>query len=193
MSNSGSEQGLPQDALAVLQFWFLELMPENWFSSSNAIDEAIAVRFGAVLERAKTGALDEWRFTPRGRLALVIVLDQFSRNIHRGQGEAFAQDHKAQGLVLEAIATGEDERLGLDERQFLYMPLMHAEDGGLQAIALERYAALAKSAAAITDFARKHSVIIKQFGRFPYRNPMIGRASTPDEQAFIATEGNPFS
>ncbi|MEM7664634.1 MAG: DUF924 family protein [Pseudomonadota bacterium] len=187
------KESTPEGAIAVLHFWFLELMPEQWFSSSDELDQGIAERFGGLLEQAKRGELDHWAETPRGLLALVIVLDQFSRNIHRGDGKAFAQDKKAQKLTLRAIETEMDERLGMDERQFLYMPLMHAEDRELQVLGVTKLEALANSAASVTEFARKHQDIVDRFGRFPYRNPMIGRASTPDEQAFIDEAGNPFS
>lgn len=183
----------PEGAIAVQHFWFLELMPEQWFSSSDELDHLIADRFGELFEQAIRGELDHWAETPRGLLALVIVLDQFSRNIHRGDGKAFAQDEKAQKLTMEAIEAGTDERLGMDERQFLYMPLMHAEDRELQALGVAKFEALANSAAGVTEFAHKHKDIIDRFGRFPYRNPMIGRASTPEEQAFIDEAGNPFS
>ncbi|MEM9502230.1 MAG: DUF924 family protein [Pseudomonadota bacterium] len=186
-------QAVPEVALSVLHFWFLELMPENWFSSSDKVDRLIAERFGDLLERAERGELDHWTETPRGLLALVIVLDQFSRNIHRGSGKAFAQDAKAQQLTLQAIETEMDERLGMDERQFLYMPLMHAEDREQQALAITKYETLAESAAYVIGFAHKHRDIVERFGRFPYRNPILGRDSTPEEQAFIDMAGNPFS
>ncbi|WP_298466199.1 DUF924 family protein [uncultured Erythrobacter sp.] len=184
---------MPEDALSVLQFWFLELMPENWFSSSQELDQQIARRFGHLLVQAGSGEIDHWAETPRGRLALVIVLDQFSRNIHRDTGAAFEQDRKAQELSLDAIENGEDERLSIDERQFLYMPLMHAEDRHLQAICVKKFEALVDRAVHVAGFARKHRDIVERYGRFPYRNPMLGRESTPDERAFIDHQGNPFS
>ena len=191
--SSADAASLPDAAREVLAFWFLDLMPKDWFSSSDGLDRTIASRFGDLLEQAKRGDLEHWATSPRGTLALVIVLDQFSRNIHRGSGEAFAQDPAAQKLTLDAIETCADEKLGLDERQFLYMPLMHAEDRELQALAMEKYQALANRAAEVVGFAEKHREIVERFGRFPYRNPMVGRTSTPEEEAYIADEGNPFS
>lgn len=184
---------LPEQALDVLGFWFLELTPEQWFSSSEALDAQITERFGSLHERAANGDLNDWSSAPRARLALIIVLDQFSRNIHRGTGKAFAWDDKAQELTVQAISLGEDENLGLDERQFLYMPLMHAEDRELQALAVEKYQSLADSAARVTDFAHTHRDIVDRFGRFPYRNPLLRRESTAEETAFIEDQGNPFS
>ncbi|MDJ0641745.1 MAG: DUF924 family protein [Erythrobacter sp.] len=184
---------LPEEARSVLRFWFVDLMPENWFSTSEPIDETIAQRFADLHGRAASGDLDDWTGTPRGTLALIIVLDQFSRNIHRTSGKAFACDEKAQSLAVSAIRKEFDERLGLDERQFLYMPLMHAEDRDLQALALEKYEALARSAQEIVGFARMHHSIIERFGRFPYRNPLLGRESSDGERAFIEKDGNPFS
>lgn len=186
-------QDLPESALKVLRFWFLELTPEQWFSSSEALDAQIAERFGSLHQRAANGDLDDWSSVPRARLALIIVLDQFSRNIHRSSGKAFAWDGKAQELAVQAISLCEDDNLGLDERQFLYMPLMHAEDRELQTLAVEKYQALAESAARVTDFAHMHRDIVDRFGRFPYRNPLLGRESTAEETAFINDQGNPFS
>ena len=183
---------LPQPAEAVLNFWFVKLEKSQWFASSDAVDAHIAERFGSLLESASAGKCDDWADTPKGALALVIVLDQFSRNIHRGTALAFANDAKALGLTLKAIDTGQDERLSLDERQFLYMPLMHAEDRDIQKLSLEKFESLAGSAATIVDFAEKHRDIVEQFGRFPYRNDVLGRASTGQEREYVEKHGNPF-
>ncbi len=184
---------LPAEAREVLQFWFLELLPENWFRQTDTLDALIEDRFGTTLAQASQGALDHWAETARGRLALIIVLDQFSRNIYRGTPRAFAQDECAQRHTMAAIANGEDEKLSIDQRQFLYMPLMHAEDRELQAKSIERFEALAASAETILGFAREHRDIVEGYGRFPYRNAVLDRESTLEEAAFIRSEGNPFS
>ncbi len=183
---------LPERAMEVLQFWFVELLPENWFGSSDEIDRQIENRFGALLAQASEGGCDDWADSPRGLLALVIVLDQFSRNIHRDSARAYAQDEAAQDLVLKAIDKGWDDKLGLDQRQFLYMPLMHAEDRELQRLCVQKFEALEKSAREITGFAERHRDIVERFGRFPYRNEVLGRSSTEEEREFIEEKGNPF-
>ena len=182
----------PKQALDVLQFWFIHLQPADWFSSSSETDAEITSRFGETLDDAASGALDHWAQTPQGLLALVIVLDQFSRNIHRGSGKAFANDAKAQGLTLQAMAAGTDLKLGMNERQFLYMPLMHAEDLEMQEMGIAKYESLAETAAGVTGYCVHHRDIIAQFGRFPYRNAVLERATSAEEQAFLDKEGNPF-
>ena len=190
---TGSRSDIPEQAMQVLHFWFLELRPADWFDSSERLDSRIERRFGPVLSDAVAGRLDDWADTPQGLLALVIVLDQFSRNIHRGTARAFAQDKAAQGLVLRALDAGWDDRLGMDERQFLYMPLMHAEDRDLQELAVGKYEALVGSAQYVLDFAKRHRDIVQDYGRFPYRNEMLKRESTAEEREFIEEKGNPFA
>lgn len=184
---------MPHKAREVLEFWFLELTPADWFTQSDELDASIAERFGKVLEQAAQGSLDHWADTVRGRLALIIVLDQFSRNVFRGTANSYAQDRRAQSLTLAAIESGEDENLGINERQFLYMPLMHAEDLQLQALSVKKFADLVASAERIAAFAKDHREIIDRFGRFPYRNAQLGRKNDSEERAFIEEEGNPFS
>lgn len=184
---------IPDEAARVLHFWFVQLSPEQWFSSSDALDAYIGAQFGGLLCEASEGGCDGWADHPKSLLALVIVLDQFSRNIHRDTAAAFTQDEKAQALVMSALERGFDENLGVDERQFLYMPLMHAESRELQQLSVEKFEKLAASAKGIIGFAESHRDIVEEYGRFPYRNPMLGRESTPEERTFIAKEGNPFS
>jgi len=177
----------------VIDFWFRELTPDQWFQGGDSsLDDLIRRRFGDLLTQARNGGLDGWTGSPRGRLALIIVLDQFSRNIHRGSGESYAGDAKAQSLTLEGIASGMDQSLTFSERQFFYMPLMHAEDPALQAQCVARFEALKKEAEGLLGYATGHAAIVARFGRFPHRNAMLGRASTPDEAAFIASEGRGF-
>ncbi|MEE4200134.1 DUF924 family protein [Erythrobacter sp.] len=192
MSETEFAQSVPDEAMEVLQFWFLELKPEHWFGGSERVDTACEQRFGETLAQAAAGKLDHWAKIPRGLLALVIVLDQFSRNIHRDTAQAYAQDGKAQGFVEQALAKAWDEAMGMDERQFLYMPLMHAEDRDLQRLGVEKFEALAETATGVVGFAEKHRAIIEKFGRFPYRNDVLNREMTEAERKWIEEEGNPF-
>ncbi len=189
----------PQD---VLDFWFGDGLQRDWPSSDHHAlwfgggaeqDETIRRRFGALLESAFAGGLKDWEGAPATRLALLIVLDQFSRHVHRGQSLAFAGDARAQQLVLAALAASEDTSLARVGRVFLYMPLMHAEDLALQercvacftALHSNSPPALRETLAGNLHFAREHRDIIERFGRFPHRNAALGRASTADEMAFL--------
>lgn len=184
---------MTEDAyLPVLNFWFRELIPRQWFGGGPELDETIRSRFGAMVEKAMRGECNDWAGSPRGLLALIILLDQLPRNIWRGQPQAFAGAARAEALSQRAIAEGWDKALGLSERQFLYMPLMHAENPALQALSLEKFADLKKEAAGIFEFAEKHADIVKQFGRFPGRNQALGRNSTPEEQALLASGKGDF-
>ena len=181
---------LPSEAEEVLRFWFRELAPGQWFEGSKALDLVVAERFSALLSRARSGELDGWAQTPRGRLALVIVLDQVPRHIFRGRAEAFGSDAKAQALTVEAIESGLDEQLNFAERHFLYMPLMHSEDMAMQALSVSMFERLRDFAEYVLEFARGHRDTIERFGRFPARNDSLGRASSPEERAFLASESN---
>jgi uncharacterized protein (DUF924 family) len=184
--------GVPDEAMEVLRFWFLELGPEHWFGGSEQVDSACEDRFGETSALAAAGDLDHWAETPRGLLALVILFDQFSRNIHRDTARAYAQDGKAQGFVKLALERQWDEAMGMDERQFLYMPLMHAEDRDLQKLGVEKFEALADTAKGVVGFAEKHRAIVEKFGRFPYRNAVLDRETTEAERQWTEEEGNPF-
>lgn len=194
----------PQD---VLDYWFgddvaggsWQQRADIWFGGGDAVDAEITARFGDTLSEAGAGKLDDWAATPHGALALVIVLDQFSRNIHRGRAAAFAHDAKALALVRNATSQGFDEALLPIERQFLYMPLMHAEDVAAQEECLARLHTLAEipgpaqeTIVAAIPFAEQHLEIIRRFGRFPHRNVALARASTPEEKAFMAAGGPSF-
>jgi len=181
-----SESLVQPEPAAVLDFWFRELTPRQWFMATAKLDQAIGRRFGAWVDQALRGALDAWATTPRGRLALILVLDQFPRNIHRGKPGAFAGDAMAQALVLEGLAAGMDKPLNLAERHFFYMPLMHAEDAELQALGLKKFGALQREAYSIARYAREHAATIERFGRFPSRNQALGRPSTAEELAFLS-------
>lgn len=177
----------------VLDFWFRELSPRQWFGGGAELDLRIGEQFSIYLEHARQGACDEWSNTPRGRLALIVLLDQFSRHIFRGTPAAFAQDTKAQKLAADGIASGMDRQLTFAERHFFYMPLMHAEDMELQALSVEKFSALKNEAEAVLGIAKQHSSIVERFGRFPHRNAVLGRTSTAEEEAFLASKENRFA
>lgn len=173
---------------------------KRWFTRDDAFDAALRERFGPALEAAIAGALDGWRTTSRGRLALIVLLDQVSRNIFRGTARSFAQDPLARALALEMLAAGEDRSLSPVERYFVLMPLMHAEDMALQRRCVEGFQALLDGAPEETrglfesavDYAQRHAVIVERFGRFPHRNAILGRDSTPEEVEFLRQPGSSF-
>ena len=173
------------DPIVVLDFWFRELAPRHWFLGSAKLDKEMRRRFSDWVDAAMRGDLDAWAATPRGRLALILLLDQFTRNIHRGKAEAFAGDARAQALVLEGLAAGMDRPLNLAERQFFYMPLVHAEDAELQAMSLKKFAVFLREAQSTVKHQKDHAAIIRRFGRFPTRNAALGRPSTQEERAFL--------
>jgi uncharacterized protein (DUF924 family) len=166
---------------------------QRWFQGGAAVDAELRERFGAEVEAALAGRLEAWAATPRGRLALVILLDQFPRNIFRGTPRAFAGDPHALRHAQAAVAAGEDTRLMSIERQFLYLPFEHAEDPAQQARSVALFERLAEQATPALregleealDYARRHRVVIERFGRFPARNAALGRTSTPEERAFL--------
>ena len=193
----------------VLSFWFedatlslkaFERRNAVWFRADPAFDDECATRFTALLEDAARGSLNDWTGTPHGRLALVILLDQMPRNIHRGSPAAFAHDARAAAHCLAGIESGQDRSLHPVERLFLYMPLQHAEDLDLQRRSVERFESLAAEAddawrddfAENVRYAREHHDIIERFGRFPHRNRVLGRASTEEEMRYLATGAPTF-
>lgn len=177
----------PQD---VLHFWFEEATPEQLFEKDEAFDAQIRARFGETHAAAARGELASWRATPEGRLAEIIVLDQFSRNLFRDDARAFATDGMALVLAQEAIRAGADRGMPAIRRAFLYMPFMHSESRVIHAEAerLFRQPGLENNYA----FELKHKAIIDRFGRFPHRNRVLGRASTPEELAFLQQPGSSF-
>jgi uncharacterized protein (DUF924 family) len=175
---------------AVLAFWFQELGPKDWWGKDAALDTRIAERFGALLARAARCELHLWRATPRGRLAEVLVLDQFSRHVHRDAPGAFASDPLALALAQEAVARGDDQALTPTERSFLYLPYMHSESQVIQAESVRLYER--NGLADNLDFARRHQAIVERFGRYPHRNAVLGRPSTPEELAFLQEPGSRF-
>ena len=197
------------DPESVLAFWFGSPGPSVevagrqrtlWFGKSQANDRVVVERFAATLAAATAGELDHWAHTPRGRLALVIVLDQFPHHIFRDRPQAFATDPQALAQCLAALAADDDRHLTPIERVFLYLPLEHAESLAMQERAVSLYAQLAHGVAAdeqalfngFLDYARRHCDVVARFGRFPHRNEILGRASTPDEREFLKQPGSRF-
>ncbi|HXU99464.1 MAG TPA: DUF924 family protein [Caulobacteraceae bacterium] len=174
---------MPADYSPVLEFWFGELKPRQWFAGEAALDEQVRVRFGGQVEAALDGGLEDWAASPRGRLALILLLDQFPRHVFRGAPRAFAGAARAQALTSEGIAEGMDTSLSKAERNFFYIPLTHAEDAGLQALGVEKIADLGDEMA--LGIARRYRATIERFGRFPHRNAVLGRVSSPQEEAFL--------
>jgi uncharacterized protein (DUF924 family) len=174
----------------VLRFWFEETPPSQRFRSKPAFDQEIGRRFEATLEAAARCELVSWRETPQGRLAEIIVLDQFSRNLRRGSAGAFANDPVALALAQEAVDRGIAARTPKERLAFLYMPFMHSESRLIQetSVALFTAADLREN----LDFALRHKAVIDQFGRFPHRNDALGRPSTAAEEAFLKTPGSRF-
>lgn len=195
---------------ALLRFWFdldandeqaIERAMRRWFFSTEADDKLLASRFGELAEAAADGELDAFAATPRGRLALIILLDQLPRSLYRGTPRAFATDGKALDLALEGLAAGFPETLTPLERMFFLMPLQHAESRAVQRLSVDTFEALAASdlpeALAATfartaEFARLHRDIIERFGRFPHRNRTLGRSSTAAEREFLDSGGPSF-
>ncbi|MCE7797809.1 DUF924 domain-containing protein [Sphingobium sufflavum] len=178
---------MAEQAEAVLHFWFTEVGPERQFAKDDALDAECAARFGRLRDAVVASDAAEWRGDADTLLAAIILIDQISRNVHRGSAAAFAADPLGLELALSGIAAGYHRLLPPDRRAFLYMPLMHAEDRGVQHFALRCFAdeGLEKN----LDFARAHRDVIERFGRFPGRNAALGRASTPEEQSFLAEGG----
>lgn len=174
-------------ASAVLAFWFDETPADKHFAQDDALDRAIAERFGALRNRLLASGAAGWDGDPETMLAAIVVLDQFSRNIYRGSGEAFAADGLALDLTHRAMAKGWDEALPPERRAFLYLPLMHAEDREEQRLSVDCFTRLGLSEN--LDFAKAHRVVIDRFGRFPSRNAALGRVSTEAEKAYLSQPG----
>jgi len=174
----------------VLQFWFEEVTPAQWWKVDVEFDRLIVERFSELHSRAIRAELFEWRAEPRGRLAEIIVLDQFSRNMHRGEGLAFAADTLALALAQEAVAAKADLTLAPDERAFMYMPYMHSESTLIHEVAERLFKVSGPKSN--YDSELRHKAIIDRFGRYPHRNAMLGRQSTEEELAFLAQPGSSF-
>ena len=175
---------------SVLDFWFKEIKPAQWWKIDPAFDALIATRFSDIHTQATRAELFAWRVTPHGRLAEIIVLDQFSRNIHRGTRRAFEADPLALALAQEAVSAKADAALSLEEGVFLYMPYMHSESKQIHAVAEPLFKA--NTPESNYNFELGHKAIIDRFGRYPHRNLILGRASTSEELAFLTEPGSSF-
>jgi uncharacterized protein (DUF924 family) len=174
----------------ILHFWFHELSDKQRFAKDEVLDATLRTRFGATLRSATRGELADWRATPEGRLAEIVVLDQFSRNIYRDTPAAFSQDPQALTLAQELVASGQDQALDLTQRTFAYMPYMHSESLLIHAQALVLFAQPGMTTT--LAFEARHQAIIARFGRYPHRNAILGRVSTAEELAFLAQPGSAF-
>ena len=181
---------IPTEARSVLDFWFTESGPEKWFVKDQNFDDEIRDRFGPAYRRAHDGKLDEWTETPEGCLALIILLDQFPRNLFRDDPRAFDSDAKARAVLQYALDRGYDKALDTRQRQFLYMPLQHSEGRPDQALSVKLNATLGNDD--VLKFAHAHKDIIDRFGRFPHRNAVLGRESTAEETEFLTQPGSSF-
>jgi len=174
----------------IIDFWFNELEPRQWWKKDLAFDSMIQRRFGSLHKQAKSGELFEWRETALGSLAEIIILDQFSRNIYRDRLESFACDPLALGLAQVAISKGFDTELSVAERNFLYLPFMHSESKLIHVEAVKLFESLGYMNS--LEFELKHKTIIDRFGRYPHRNIILGRVSTPEEVEFLKQKGSSF-
>ena len=174
----------------ILYFWYTEGPQSRWWRKSASFDALITRRFKAVYEQVVAGERAEWRASPRGRLAEIIVLDQLSRNMFRDTAKAFAADPLALSLAQEAVRRGADKALADDERYFLYMPFMHSESRTIHLQAMKLFDQNGLEEA--FRFEKKHKEIIDRFGRYPHRNSIVGRVSTAEEIEFLAGPGSSF-
>ncbi len=194
---------------SILDFWFgefgtdietLERQSPLWWSKNDSVDREIEKRFGFSLSRLVDGQLDTWKNLPGSYLAMIILADQFSRNIYRDSDKAFAQDSLALELCLQGINAGIDLKLGLVQRLFFYLPLEHSESMSLQDRSVEVYRQLCEAASGDVqnklrgnlEYAIKHHEVIEKFGRFPHRNKILGRVSTAEEIEFLQQPGSHF-
>ena len=189
----------PQD---VLDFWFgapgsaeFGTQRKLWFVKDAEFDRRIVEQFGATIEQALRGELDAWAATPTGALARILLLDQFTRNAFRGNARAFAGDAQALAAATAVVGSRQDERLSPLMRSFAYLPFEHAEGLAMQNEAVRlftRLVATAPDLASMLDYAHRHRAVIERFGRFPHRNEILGRQSTAEELAYVATPGSGF-
>lgn len=175
---------------SVLNFWFNELTPKQWWQKSSELDDMIRERFYRLHQQASAGELYHWRSTANGALAEVLVLDQFSRNMYRDHPMAFATDALALALAQTAIEKGFDTQLEPTERAFLYMPFMHSESALIHQQAVALFTALGMPNN--LEYEYRHKEIIDRFGRYPHRNAILGRESTQEEQVFLTQAGSHF-
>lgn len=181
-------------AQEILEFWFSDTVVANqlWFKSNPDFDRTIRAQFAADYEKAAAGQYDAWQNDAEGALALLIALDQVPRNLFRGTARAFESDTKAQEVAATAVARGFDQHVPPQRRLFFYMPFQHAEDMALQKRGVELIKPLASVLPGVDYYVDRHAALIAAFGRFPHRNAILGRASTPAEMDYLAKTPNEF-
>jgi len=196
------EQQVPERIEEILNFWFAETPRDAfkidgrmafWFGDDKSQDEKIRSLFSEDIEKASSGELDHWADTPRGRLALIILLDQFRRNIFRGSKDAYLMDHQVLKLTIKGMELGHDRQLEPIERAFFYMPMQHSESLKVQDFSVRTFTTLAETVKptlratfrTFSQFAELHRDIVAQFNRFPHRNEALGRKNTPEEEAYL--------
>ena len=185
-----NEEPAPARIEEILRFWFEELTPDDWFGGGVTVDGRIRERFRDLHEALREQVPESWRASPRGLLGAVIALDQFPRNMYRDDPRAFAADGVALGLAREALARGFDREVSNDERKFLYLPFEHSEDPAEQVRSVQLFTTLGDEDN--LSYALRHKEIIDRFGRFPHRNKVLGRNSTPEEAEFLKGPGSSF-
>jgi len=185
----------------VLRFWFDQAGPQKWFAKDTAFDDVIRDRFAAIHADAASGGLASWRKSPQGKLALIVLFDQFSRNMYRNDAKAFATDSLALAVAKDLRTSGDASKLTAAQQAIALMPFEHAEDKDAQKEAVAGMTEIAEAATDpeqkkmfenMVDYAKRHQDAIAKFGRFPGRNEALGRASTPDEKKFLAVPENNF-
>ncbi|MDN4501216.1 DUF924 family protein [Alteromonadaceae bacterium BrNp21-10] len=174
----------------VISFWFGDIDQSKWWVKDVEFDQLIRDKFASLHQQACGCELYSWRNTAKGRLAEVIVLDQFSRNMYRDSPQAFSQDALALALAQEAISLGMDKQLDPTQRSFMYLPFMHSESATIHQVAMQLYTD--NGVQSNLNFEIKHKDIIDRFGRYPHRNQMLGRESTAEEIAFLQQPGSSF-
>lgn len=174
----------------VIRFWFEEIDQDLWFKKNEEFDQMIRSRFLDVFYLVKAGKTTHWRTTPEGRLAEILVLDQFSRNMFRGKPECFSGDELALKLAKEAVRVGDDQKLPIQMRSFMYMPYMHSEDPEAHDQAMKLFSQ--QGLEYNLEYEVLHKNIIDRFGRYPHRNQILGRTSTPEEIEFLKGPGSSF-
>lgn len=178
----------------IIAFWFSN--KKNWFAKSKEFDGEVKEKFGPLIENAMEGGLKDWLESPDGTLAYILLLDQFTRNVFRGDAKAFSGDHFSEAASLGAIENGIDRKIELEHRTFVYMPLMHSEKKRVQEKSIEVFENLAREGGSDFEgtlkYAHSHKAIVDRFGRYPHRNEILGRSSTPEEKDFLNEPGSSF-
>ena len=176
----------------ILDFWFVEATPPQWFQKNEVFDDMIRDRFMPIYDMARAGLCDSWMRDADGCLALCITLDQFPRNMFRNSSRSFESDGKALLVARHAVKNGFDQVLNIQKKRFIYLPFEHSENLDDQILSVEFFAAMKDEDPLSYDYALRHFKVIEQFGRFPHRNHVLGRTNSPDEEEYLATPGAGF-